>query len=338
MNEALQLMGTTPIEAINRAEVDMQITTAKKYPRDTTVALASSIAMVTRSKKSALKCIYCRPVGRNKFSGKMDFATGVSIRAMEALYYNWKNLRIGSLLIGEQEGKMIVRGTCFDLENNVMVTKEASKSVSTYSENQKAVTAQALASIAIRNATEGSIPEFFRDELLDAAKEKVAGSTPEELKENYKKLLVGFIKMGATEKQVKELGEIETLDDLDSENLSFLVGVRNFLSDHEENIPDVFDLKKKKAKDQAAAGSKKPEEKKKEEAPDQEKEEAPKDQPNAAQRFNTLHLQYTTLFGDDKTDELLKKYQEKFNKVNIAKFTDKQYDEVSSAMADAVSA
>ena len=80
--------------AQHRSEIDIQISTAKHYPRVIDTSLESSRAMIATSPEIASGCFYSLTKG-----GKI--ITGPSIRLAEILMANWGNLNVGGRVIDE---------------------------------------------------------------------------------------------------------------------------------------------------------------------------------------------------------------------------------------------
>ena len=76
----------------DKATIDMQISTAKAYPRNITRATENAIATVTMDKETASTCTYAVPR-----SGKM--ISGASVHLAKILAQYWGNLRIEAKVI-----------------------------------------------------------------------------------------------------------------------------------------------------------------------------------------------------------------------------------------------
>ena len=86
----------TALSVMERAEIDIQISTAKKYKRDPKLFKQNAIAMVSMDEEVAQSCIYRRPVGKE--GGVMKYAEGESIREAEIVAACYGNLRYGSII------------------------------------------------------------------------------------------------------------------------------------------------------------------------------------------------------------------------------------------------
>ena len=103
------------LESLERAEVDIQIATAKKYPRKLSEFMVKAKEAIRSDKDIAKQCVYNRPVGKDA-RGNQKMVSGQSIRLAEIVAPAWQNLRVYDVIgeIGERSVKAI--GFCFDLE------------------------------------------------------------------------------------------------------------------------------------------------------------------------------------------------------------------------------
>ena len=109
-----QIVDSQTLAVLQKSEVDQQIATAKKYPRNITKLLATAGTLVTADVETADECIYALPRG-----GKI--IEGPSIRFAEALAYSWGNCRSGARVISEDAEFVIAQGNFFDLEQNLAI-------------------------------------------------------------------------------------------------------------------------------------------------------------------------------------------------------------------------
>ena len=79
-SEICEATNRSALEAIERASVDMQITTAHRFPRSLSRFKENAIQLATMDEETAESCIYKRPVGKDKSTGKEIYAEGMSIR------------------------------------------------------------------------------------------------------------------------------------------------------------------------------------------------------------------------------------------------------------------
>lgn len=101
------------IDPVERANVDSQVATAKQYPRDLKRAISNSIVMATMDVQTAQSMSYALPRGGKPI-------TGPSVHLAKLIVSNWGNIRAEAKVVAVTDKQVISRGTCWDLENNVV--------------------------------------------------------------------------------------------------------------------------------------------------------------------------------------------------------------------------
>ena len=155
------------IDAVERANVDSQVATAKQYPRDLARSVNNSIAMATMDAATAQSCGYALPRGGKPI-------TGPSVHLAKLIVSNWGNMRAEAKVVQITDKQVISRGTCWDLENNVATAFEVRRSIigkggKRFSDDMITVTGNAANSIAYRNAVFSVIPKAIIDKVYQAA-------------------------------------------------------------------------------------------------------------------------------------------------------------------------
>ena len=91
MEEIIEIKQAEMLQAINRSEVDMQITTAKQYPRDIEQVLNKIKTYATMDAETAEDCFYAL---RRGYGDDQSVIEGVSVRLAEitTFYYAHKNI------------------------------------------------------------------------------------------------------------------------------------------------------------------------------------------------------------------------------------------------------
>lgn len=196
---AIELVSGSALQALTRAEVDMQIATAKKYPRNLSRVVARATELATFSLDMAESCFY-RLVRRGE-GGREKVIEGPSIRMAEIILSSWGNLRAGSRIVDIGDQFLTAQGVVHDLENNVLVTKETQRRITTkhgkrYGDDMIVVTANAAASIALRNATFSVIPRAVASEVEAAIKAKMEKGGFGSLEQLRERMVVAFGKLG----------------------------------------------------------------------------------------------------------------------------------------------
>jgi len=237
--QVIETVGSVSMESITRGEIDIQISTAHKFPRNITRFQEKSIKHVELSSEVAESCIYNRPVGKEH--GVMKFAEGRSIRMAEIVAANYENLRIMGIIIEIAPRHVIARGMVHDLETNVAASADVIESFATktgvMSERMKIVVAKAAVSKAIRDAIFRIVPRSLCDPIEDAARQ-VCGKMG--IDERSKRAMVWINKLGIdTERVFKALG-IKDETELTEEKLDILAGNKTAINDGEITIDEAF--------------------------------------------------------------------------------------------------
>lgn len=136
--EVLQVSNADSLTALNKSEIDVQIATAKQYPRNLAQVLNNIETLATMDEETASSCFYIL-----RRQGKA--VEGPSVRMAEIIASSWGNIRVQARIIGN-DGKMITaQGICHDLESNYATSTEVKRRITdkygkTYSEDMQVVT------------------------------------------------------------------------------------------------------------------------------------------------------------------------------------------------------
>lgn len=158
---------------VDRAEIDMQIATARKYGRSITKFNEDARLLATLDAPTAGAMFYTL-----KRDGKR--IEGPSIRLAEIAVSCYGNLRIATRVTDIGDKFVTGQGMAFDLEKNIAVAVEVRRRITTregrrYSDDMIATTANAATSIALRNAVFRVIPQALVKPIYDAAKQVALG-------------------------------------------------------------------------------------------------------------------------------------------------------------------
>ena len=233
----IQIQQQAMLEAINRTEIDMQIATAKRYPRDTKRVLERIRESATEDITIAQECFYSLPR-----DGKS--VEGVSVRMAEIMAGAWGNLRVQTRVIGNDGKTITAQGICHDLETNVAVSVEVKRSIvnkygKTYSEDMQVVTGNAASAIAFRNAVLKIIPKATTNKTIEEVK-KVAMGKMKDLKTSREQCVEVFKQFKVTEEMLCELLEVEKISDINQEQLFTLRGLYNAIKEGTTTIEEAF--------------------------------------------------------------------------------------------------
>lgn len=258
---AVQIVGSDMLAAITRGEIDVQISTAKKYPRSMTAFKARAVEMATMDEETAESCLYCRPVGKkkNEKTGKWEeeYAEGMSIRMAEIVAASYGNLRYGSMIIEQTPEKVVARGACHDLESNLAATSEVHESTMTseykdkrtgeitpprpYSERMRMVVAKAALSKAARDAIFKVVPKALARPIEAEVRRLLAGDgTAASISKRRSNAMAWVKKLGIDVSRVFRALGVQGEEDVGVAQLERLLGIKTALRDNEITVDEAF--------------------------------------------------------------------------------------------------
>lgn len=252
-NEIIEVKQADMLTAINRAEVDIQIATAKQYPRDVNAVLNKIATYATMDRETAEDCFYV--LRRKDANGQDAVIEGLSVRMAEIIAGAWGNLRVQTRIIGN-DGRMITaQAVCHDLETNFAVSKEVKRSIVTkkgytYSQDMQVVTGNAAASIALRNAVLTVIPKAVTKRIINEVR-KVALGQSIDLETSRQNIIAYFGKMGVTQQQILDHLGIKDLKEIDQQAVFELRGTANAIKEGTTTVQETFVRPAVEAKKQA---------------------------------------------------------------------------------------
>lgn len=231
------------ISALNRSEVDIQITTAKTYPRVLSHVLNQIETYATMDTETAEDCFYAlRRKGR---PGEEDtIIEGVSVRMAEIIAGAWGNMRVQTRIIGNDGKTITVQGMCHDLETNLAVSVEVKRRITgrdgrTYSEDMQVVTGNAASAIAFRNAVLKVVPKAVTKNVIDRVKDVALGQSID-LETVRQKLIGYYAKIGVPVDQLLSYLGIEALSEMDKEKCFQLKGTANAIKEGTTTVKETF--------------------------------------------------------------------------------------------------
>lgn len=225
-----ETLGTdVAITAADKAQIDIQIETARAYPRDIEVVVTQARAMALADVDSAGSMFYVLP---SRGQGRIE---GPSVRLAEVMAYAWGNIRIDTRIVGIDDTHVTAQATCLDLEKNIAQRVEVKRRITDskgrrYKDDMIQVTANAAVSVANRNVVFRVIPGVFVNMLLREAKYASLGKggTLDEKKTNA---IEWFKKVGATDEQIYEVLGVKGFLGIEEDHLIEMRGWRTAITD-----------------------------------------------------------------------------------------------------------
>lgn len=229
------------VDAVERANVDSQVATAKRYPRDIRRSINNSVVMATMNQETAQSCSYALPRGGKPI-------TGPSVHLAKIIVSNWGNMRTEAKVVQITDKQVISRGTCWDLETNVASAFEVRRSIigkngQRFSDDMITVTGNAANSIAYRNAVFAVIPKAITDRVYYAAQKFTTGDLSDS--DKLLKVRTGVLNnfknnYGITEEEVVKMCGKQTVNQIGADEISMLMGTIQALKDGDTTVDELM--------------------------------------------------------------------------------------------------
>ena len=242
MSEIIQVSQTDMLQAISTAEIDMQIATAKKYPRDTAAAVRNIAEMAMLDEETAQDCFYV--LHRNGANGTTTTIEGLSVRMAEIIASNWGNLRVATRIIGNDGKTITAQGLCHDLQSNVAVSNETKRKITdkqgrTYSEDMQVVTGNAACAIAFRNAVLKVVPKAVLKKVIEEVRKMALGKSID-LETARQNAIAYFAKQNVTEEQILAYLGRDSREAITQEDVYTLRATLNAIKEGTTSIAETF--------------------------------------------------------------------------------------------------
>jgi hypothetical protein len=235
--------GEAMLEAVNRAEIDVAIATARRYPRNFERAEARMRAMVCKTPDVAADCFYVLPPRGGK---RIE---GPSIRLAEIVAINYGNIRVVTRppIIGHDS--VTVEWAAIDLESNysttgsvstsILYSKKGDKAGQRYEPDQINTTCLATVAKARRNGVYAIVPgTLVKDLWYEARKFSVGGDRPIEAKREM--AMAHFRKMGLDDARILAAVGKSAVEQLSDDDLADLRGLATAIKDGDTTIDKAF--------------------------------------------------------------------------------------------------
>ena len=240
------------IESMSRAEIDVQIATAKKYPRSLSKVKNDMLAMATLDEETAASCFYNLPRGGKNIIGP-------SVRLAEIAFACFGNVssvtRVIETVTDGAAPYVAVQSICKDLEKNNTVGMEKRRRITSkknrdgsrrpIDEDDIGLAANAGAAIAFRDAIFKVIPGILLKPVFEAAK-KVAIGDASTLSDRRLKAIDAFKKMGVSEGRVLASIHHAKVEEISLEDLEALIGTFTAIKEGSLSIDAAFPVAPKK--------------------------------------------------------------------------------------------
>ena len=242
MNDIVEVKATEVISAVTREEIDMQIATAKRYPRSVNDVIDKVITYSTIDNEVADSCFYA--LEREDKDGEKKIIEGLSVRFAEIVASCWGNLRAITRIVGNDGRKITAQAMVHDLETNVAIGREISRSIVTkkgytYSEDMQTLTGNAAISIAYRNAVFTVIPKAIVFNAIEKIK-KISLQRDVDVENSRKNMLLHFNKLGVSKEQVFFYLGVNDESEIDKKMIFVLRGTANAIKEGITSVDETF--------------------------------------------------------------------------------------------------
>ena len=247
MNNEIQPVQTQAdvLDVLNRGEIDIQIATAKQYPRNIQSVLATIRTLATMDAETAEDCFYV--LRRGNASGNQNVIEGVSVRMAEIIASCWGNIRVQTRIIANDGKKITAQAMCHDLESNFATSLTVDRRITdkfgkTYSEDMQVVTGNAAAAIAFRNAVLKVIPKAVTKSIVEETKKAAMGQSID-LETSRQNMIQYFQKLGVTEEQLLAYLDVKSVEEITKEKIFELRGTANAIKEGTTTVQETFSAK-----------------------------------------------------------------------------------------------
>jgi hypothetical protein len=235
--QPLEIIAPSALESLERANVDIQISTARRYPRSPALVKQKMLGLATLDEETAMSCFYVL-----RRQGKQ--IEGPSVRMAEIAAMAFGNLRFGARVVANDGRNVTAQGFCHDLENNVLSTMEVKRRITdkdghTYSDDMQVVTGNAACAIAARNAIFKVIPFALIKPVFQAAKKAAVGDITT-LTLRRTQMLAKFGALGVDEKRLVHAIGKAGIEEIGLPEMETLVGIYNAIRDGDQSVEEAF--------------------------------------------------------------------------------------------------
>lgn len=224
-------------QTLESEQLQIQVVTAKKYPRSVRQFLAEAKGMATINQETAASCFFSVPRAGKTISGP-------SIRLAEICMSCWGHLDCGTRVKEIGETFVLVEGFAWDMQRNTKVRQEVRRNITTkqgrrYSEDMIGNTVNAGASIALRNAILRIIPRAYVDQLWNDAR-MVACGDAKTLSTTRDTAIAYFTKMGVLVERIFFALDVQGVEDMTIDHVGILKGYATAIKDGEATLDECF--------------------------------------------------------------------------------------------------
>ncbi len=239
----LEIISQSALESITRAEIDVSISTARRFPRpDMSIIKKRIMSIACMDVETAESCFYS--LKRKSQDGGDRAIKGPSIRLAEIAVTQYGNLKFGSRVIATDDKTITAQGVCHDLETNISCAVEVKRNITTrsgakFGADMVTVTGNAACAIALRNAILKVVPMAMLKPIYLQCIEVAIGKG-EVFIAKRARVFDRFAKMHIDAKRILTYLEKSDIEAVDADDLADLIGVGTAIKEGEIKIEDAF--------------------------------------------------------------------------------------------------
>jgi hypothetical protein len=242
----LEVLPPSALEALNRAEVDIAIATAKRWKRDIASSIKTCGELALRNQSIARTCNYAVPRG-----GKT--LVGPSVHFARIVAYSWGNASALSRVVGCDRANAHLQGVFHDLQTNLRIGFEMDWPVQAPKHetperwnDQMNLAKRAGAAVALRVAIFNVIPLVLFSDIAEKAK-LIAIGEGKTFEQSRSAAIAAFKELGVTQAQIYGYLDRGGLESITTDDLILLHALLVSIKDRTMTVDELFGKFKDKA-------------------------------------------------------------------------------------------
>lgn len=233
---------------LSAAEIDQQIATARRYPRDIEEFKRSVEMQILTDKETAESMTYVlerEEYDRETRTKRKKLIPGPSVRFAEVLVNEYGNCRAGARALGADEDFVTAQGLFWNLEKNVAGFRERKAGIRTkdgkkYGHEMIKTTMNAAISTAYREAVLKGIPKALWQPLWMKAVKYVEGGDSAEVKKAWEKAVAWFGKKKVTPEMILKKLNRPNADEVTKEDIVILGAFSSQIREEDADPMEIF--------------------------------------------------------------------------------------------------
>lgn len=237
-NDTVEILdGNMALQAVDRAQIDIQISTARAYPRDIDKCKKDAMALATMDEDTASTMFYVLPRGGKSIEGP-------STRLAEVIANSWEHIRIETRVESIDDRFLVAVATAMDLQKNVAVRTSVRRRITDkngkrFNDDMIVVTSNAASSIAARNALFKVVPFAFVKPIYDRARQVAVGEA-KSFNKTRDAVLNNLVKAGCQMDAIMGYFGYNGADSFTMEDVITLKGVFNAIREGNVKVEEAF--------------------------------------------------------------------------------------------------